>query len=60
MILRLIRMQELPSLVGYKRSSLYQKMKDGTFPQSIKLGPRAVAWRSTEIDEWISKRESVN
>lgn len=36
-------------------------MAEGRFPKSISLGERAVAWESSEIEEWVlSKIESRN
>lgn len=51
--------ERLPSVIkrtGYGRSSIYQMMKNGTFPKCRKLGPRAVGWCSDEIDHWIDSR----
>ncbi len=31
-------------------------MNLGDFPKSVQLGPRAVAWLSSEIDQWIDDR----
>jgi len=31
-------------------------MAAGTFPKNIKLGPRAVGWLETEIDDWLQSR----
>jgi predicted DNA-binding transcriptional regulator AlpA len=36
------------------RSKWYQGIKDGIYPAAIKLGPRASAWRSSDIDTLIS------
>lgn len=52
-------MRELPNLVGYQRATLYLMIKNGTFPPPVKLGPRAVAWRSSDIERWISERPST-
>jgi len=41
---------------GLGRSSIYQMIADGNFPESINLGPRAVGWISDEVDQWIQDR----
>ncbi len=41
---------------GISRSGIYQKMADGEFPKSISLGPRAVGWLESSIDDWIQSR----
>ena len=52
------RRPEVEAKTGLSRSTIYEKMKNGTFPKPIKLGPRAVGWLETEVDAWISERIS--
>jgi len=40
-------------------STLYYLMNKGDFPKPVKLGARSVAWKSSEITEWINSREQV-
>lgn len=51
---RLIRLPEVLSRVGLKRSAWYARIADGEAPSPVHLGPRAVAWRESEIDEFIA------
>ena len=51
-----IRLPEVIKRTGYRRTSIYEKIAEGTFPAPIKLGPRAVAWVSEEIDKWLDAR----
>lgn len=37
--------------------SIYRLMKAGLFPKPIKIGSRAVAWKSSEIEEFINSRK---
>ena len=53
---KLLRLPEVISRTGYKRSNIYQLMNLGDFPKSVQLGLRAVAWLSSEIDQWIDDR----
>ena len=52
------RRPEVEAKTGLSRSSIYEKMKNGTFPKPVKLGPRAVGWLETEVDAWIKERIS--
>ena len=45
-----LRLPEVQIRTGKSRSSIYQGIKDGTFPKPIRIGPRAVAWIETEIE----------
>jgi prophage regulatory protein len=53
---RILRRRDVQQLVGLGRSSIYSMMEKGTFPQSVKLGPRAVGWMEDEIEGWIEAR----
>jgi prophage regulatory protein len=53
---RLIRRPEVESRTSLKRSTMYAYIKEGSFPRPIPLGPRAVAWLASEVDEWIEAR----
>ena len=49
----LLRRRQVEERTGLRCSSIYEGMRDGTFPAAIKIGPRAVGWIDTEIDAWI-------
>lgn len=51
---QLLRLKSVEEKTGLKRSQIYLYMKEGTFPNSIKIGPASVAWLESEIDEWIN------
>ena len=53
---RLLRREEVESLVGLKRSSLYREMRAGRFPLPPRIGPRAVRWPASEIQSWLASR----
>ncbi len=38
------------------KSLIYKHIKEGKFPQPIKLGGRRIAFLESEIDEWIAER----
>tara|TARA_B100001250_G_scaffold392981_1_gene395292 strand:+ start:1907 stop:2107 length:201 start_codon:yes stop_codon:yes gene_type:complete len=53
---KFIRLPVVIQLTGYRRSAIYEKMAAGTFPQPVKLGPRAIAWLSSEVESWMDER----
>jgi prophage regulatory protein len=55
----LLRLPTVLARVGWGRSTLYKRVKEGTFPSPIELGPRARAWIGSEVDEWIARRIEV-
>lgn len=55
---RLVRMRELQSLVGIKRSTIHRLVAEGRFPKQVHpFGhSRVAAWRASEIAAWIEAR----
>lgn len=54
---QLYRLPDVIRITGLGRSSIYRLAKEGRFPPSIRIGDRAVAWRASEIEEWIKSRQ---
>ena len=53
---RFLRLQETIKKCGVGRAWIYAQMKEGNFPQGVKLGERSVAWLESELDAWIDGR----
>ncbi|EKO3838451.1 transcriptional regulator [Vibrio harveyi] len=53
---RLMRLQEVIYTCGLSRASIYSFMEEGTFPQSVSLGARAIGWRYQDIQNWILEK----
>ncbi len=56
---KLYRLNEIESLTGLRKSSIYAGMKAGTFPHCIRLSTRAVAWRESDIATWQAQRRQA-
>lgn len=52
----LLRLPQVKAQTGLSRSELYRRIAMGVFPAPIKIGVRASAWSSAEIDRWIAER----
>ena len=52
---RFIRREEVANLVGLKTSRLYELIKEGSFPQQVRIGG-AVRWSLNEIGQWQTDR----
>jgi len=50
---RILRLPAVSARTGDRKSSIYTKMKEGTFPKQVKIGPRAVGWIESEIEAHI-------
>lgn len=49
----ILRRTQVEIEVGLKRSTIYQRMQEGTFPRPIRLGERAVGWRASDIERFL-------
>jgi prophage regulatory protein len=49
----ILRRTQVEVEVGLKRSTIYQRMQEGTFPRPIRLGERAVGWRASDIERFL-------
>ena len=54
--MRLERLPEVMARTSLSRAHLYSLITSGTFPRPKRVGKRAVAWVSEDIDEWIETR----
>ena len=55
---KVLRLTDVCNRTGLSKSSVYKKMEEFDFPQSIALGARAVGWLEEEIEQWIQSRIS--
>lgn len=55
---RLLRLPEVESRVGLRKSSIYEMLgrTPPAFPRPLKLSRRAVCWPASVIDAWIAER----
>ena len=53
---RLLRTSDVLERTSVSRRTIYDWMRDGLFPRPIQIGPRAVRWLESEVDEWFASR----
>jgi prophage regulatory protein len=54
---RLLAKRQLEDRTSLDITTIYRKMKAGTFPQPVRVGRRRVAWRESDIAAWQSALE---
>lgn len=52
--LTILRRKQVEVRTGLSRSTIYDRIKAGTFPAPISLGEKAVGWIEAEIDAWLN------
>jgi prophage regulatory protein len=53
------RLPSVLKLTGLSRTTLYEMIRQGTFPKPILIGRRSVAWSGLEITQWQDYRKAV-
>mgnify|MGYP003151402219 FL=1 len=54
---RFMRIPEVAHVTGLSRSTIYDCVSKGTFPSPVRLTPRAIAWRESEVKHWMDERK---
>ncbi|MDE3261204.1 MAG: AlpA family transcriptional regulator [Acidobacteriota bacterium] len=54
--MRMLRLQTVLDCTGLSRSTLYELIREGSFPKPVRLGAQAAGWYEAEVDGWIHGR----
>ena len=57
---RLLTCKEITAETGLSRSTIYRLVRNGSFPEPIRIGPRGKRWLESEIRAWLAERKSVD
>ena len=57
---KILRLPIVLDRTGLSRSTVYQRVTEGSFPRPVSLGARAVGWIETEVEEWIASQIEVS
>jgi prophage regulatory protein len=52
----ILRLKQVCVRVGYSRTGLYELLRAGRFVKPRSLGPRAIGFLESEVNEWIRSR----
>ena len=56
MVNKILRLPQVKSQTGLSRSTIYLRIKNREFPESISLGGRAVGWLESDIQAWLDDK----
>ena len=54
-----MRRTEIEQALRIGRSTIYGLMAQGKFPKPVRISPRSVAWRTSEIEAYLKKLQEV-
>ena len=49
----ILRLPAVKDATGLSRSTIYERVRQGTFPAPVPLGAKAVGWLESEVGAWI-------
>jgi prophage regulatory protein len=52
---RLLSVKEVVQITSMSKSSIYARIREGTFPARIQLGHRTSRWKASEIQNWLNQ-----
>ncbi len=50
---RMLRLPKVVERTGLSQTTLWRRERAGEFPKRRRLGPNAVGWMESEVDEWL-------
>ncbi len=48
-----VRQSALIPIIGFSATTLWRRVKQGTFPKPVKLSANVTAWRAEDVRAWI-------
>ena len=52
---RLISIKEMMGLIGKARPTLHKMVKEGRFPEPVKVNNRTIGWTESSYQNWIDQ-----
>lgn len=54
--LRMLTMKQVCELISYTPQHTYRLIRQGKFPQRVRIGENRVGWRLADIEAWLAAR----
>ncbi len=51
---RIVRLKTVLARTGLSRSTLYRKIREGTFPAQVRISIHGAGWRESALNRWIA------
>lgn len=51
-----VRLSDLRPIIPFSDSTLWRRIRQGTFPSPIKLSERVTAWRAESVRQWLDEQ----
>ena len=51
--MQFLRVRKVTEMVSFSKSTLYARVRDGSFPKPITLGPQSVVFLESDVLDWM-------
>ena len=58
--IKLLRITDVAKKTTLAKSTIWQKMAQGTFPKPTKISPAINVWKESDIDSWIERQFQIS
>ena len=55
---QMLRRKEVVQITGMSHSTIHRRMNAGEFPKAKVIGPNAVRWLKSEVEEWMHNKKT--
>lgn len=52
----ILKAKQVGAMVGLGRTTIWTRVREGTFPVAVQLGGNRVGWRLSDIQRWVEAR----
>lgn len=56
---RFLKTAEVLRETSFSRTTLWRRIREGTFPAAVELGPQKRGWSEREVEEWKAERAAA-
>lgn len=53
---RLLSITDVKRETSFSRTTIWRRIKEGTFPKPLKLGVQKRAWRESDVEKWKAEQ----
>jgi prophage regulatory protein len=57
---RLLRGREVFGLVALSRTTIWRRVREGSFPAPVSLGTTRIAWRESDVAAWLAAQRPAD
>ena len=56
---QVLRPREVCNVLSVSRTTLWRRIRDGSFPAPLRLSDHIVGWRLADVERWLAERPTA-